>query len=451
MDLPCRPLQRAILPRIGGAFLTVLVAVVNCFPHALSDKTEHNGRNYYFEFLTFRCADPTKTFLEIFCQVPLSNLTGTGLAEDTQARYDINITLFNRETWHTNVLSYTDSVSIQSETLGGPSPHTELLRFTFLATPGDYLATVKVANREQQTYFSFDHEIEIPDYHYEELQISDLQIATAIRRTDEMSELVKNGRHVTPNVSHIFGPHHQFLFVYSEVYNLILQNNEYNQFEATFSVVDREGRSLKAIPYKIDKPGRASAVSVALPIEDLPSGNYKVILDIEDLDNSEFAYNFANIIILKPDLYSSEQFTETVREVGYAAGTTESKNSRKHNSDDPTSGVQRWQKGEDLGLISDKNEEVESEYTERLDYANRHFTNSNGKGWESDQGKIYLKNGPPTSIDRIPSGGDQIYEVWEYSDIDRSYLFIDEWGKGHFRLLKTSTSANLPFKSKSGK
>ncbi|MCG8604494.1 GWxTD domain-containing protein, partial [bacterium] len=442
---------RAILPRIGGAFLIVLLTVANSFPHAIPDQPEHFTQNYYFDFLTFRCADPNRTFLEIFCQVPLSNLTSAGIVEDAQAHYDINITLFNRETWHTNVLSYTDSVFIESKNTDRPSASTELLRFTFLAAPGDYLATVKVANRDRQTYFSFDHEIEIPDYHYDELQISDLQIATAIQQTDKTSVLVKNGRKIMPNVSHIVGPSQRFLFVYAEVYNLIQKNTESNQFEATFSIVDRDGRSLKSIPYKIAKPGSASAVSVSIPIGDLPSGNYRVILDIEDLDNAELASNFANIIVVKADaFYSSEQFTEAVRELGFAGGS-DAKKWRKHTGDAHTNGIQRWQRGEDLGLISDQNHEANSEHTQRLDYANRHFINSNGEGWESDQGKVYLKNGPPTSIDRISSGGDQVYEVWEYSDIDRSYLFIDEWGKGHFRLLKTSTSVNLPFQSKSEK
>jgi len=174
--------------------------------------------------------------------------------------------------------------------------------------------------------FGLDHTVKVPDYHFEELQISDLQLSTSITKAEEPPDLVKNDRFITPNVSHIFGPERRSIYVYSEVYNLAYAKTTLKQFEAVYALFDSDGNRVKTVPYKITKPGTSSAISVAIPIEGLQSGSYELVLTVKDLDNDQIASNSTNLIILRPGVnYSQKGLAETLRGFGAPVGHTEAK------------------------------------------------------------------------------------------------------------------------------
>lgn len=80
-----------------------------------------------------------------------------------------------------------------------------------------------------------------------------------------------------------------------------------------------------------------------------------------------------------------------------------------------------------------ENERME-EYYRRVHYANETFSGQR-EGWETDMGQIYIIFGPPTEIDRHPFDIDRKpYEIWNYYDISRQFLFVDENGFGEYRL-----------------
>ena len=110
MDLRHPAVQRAISPGIGAAILVFFIAGLSTAAFTTPDKVENTNQNYYFEFLTFKSSDKAKTFLEILCQVPVANLKPWVYEDRVVVAYDMSITLFNRETWHTTVLSHSDSV-----------------------------------------------------------------------------------------------------------------------------------------------------------------------------------------------------------------------------------------------------------------------------------------------------------------------------------------------------
>lgn len=73
------------------------------------------------------------------------------------------------------------------------------------------------------------------------------------------------------------------------------------------------------------------------------------------------------------------------------------------------------------------------EYFRRVDYTNQNFSVPDKKGWSTDMGKIYILYGNPDNIIKkhnlMPP-----YETWEYFNIDRRYIFWDEFSTGVFKL-----------------
>jgi len=76
-----------------------------------------------------------------------------------------------------------------------------------------------------------------------------------------------------------------------------------------------------------------------------------------------------------------------------------------------------------------------NEYYRRIDYASKNFKSYNN-GWNTDMGMVYVTLGPPDQVDRNPMAIDtKPYEVWQYYDLNRQFVFQDETGFGDYRLL----------------
>jgi hypothetical protein len=65
------------------------------------------------------------------------------------------------------------------------------------------------------------------------------------------------------------------------------------------------------------------------------------------------------------------------------------------------------------------------EYLKRVEYSNQHFKALGKKGWRTDRGRVFLKYGEPSEIERFPNQIDtKPYEIWYYNEIEGGVIFI---------------------------
>jgi GWxTD domain-containing protein len=84
---------------------------------------------------------------------------------------------------------------------------------------------------------------------------------------------------------------------------------------------------------------------------------------------------------------------------------------------------------------SDKYNPVFNEYYSRVAMANANFTTYSLEGWRSDRGMVFIILGAPDNIERHPfEYYAKPYEVWQYYNLNRSFLFTDNTGFGDYRL-----------------
>jgi len=96
-----------------------------------------------------------------------------------------------------------------------------------------------------------------------------------------------------------------------------------------------------------------------------------------------------------------------------------------------------WKK-KDPSPNNDENEFFD-EYYRRIAYANENFS-SYIEGWRSDRGMVYTILGAPNNIDRHPFEYDsKPYEIWEYYELNRKFIFLDQTGFGDYRLITPLT------------
>lgn len=78
--------------------------------------------------------------------------------------------------------------------------------------------------------------------------------------------------------------------------------------------------------------------------------------------------------------------------------------------------------------------ELMAEYYRRIDYAWEHFSTLNKPGYDTDIGKVYIKMGPPDSVERRYPPGQPGIIIWKYGK--RKFIFQATSGFGDYELVK---------------
>lgn len=74
----------------------------------------------------------------------------------------------------------------------------------------------------------------------------------------------------------------------------------------------------------------------------------------------------------------------------------------------------------------------------RVGFANRNFRTSMD-GWKTDRGRIYIQLGEPTSIEKRPYDvNSRPYEMWEYTDLNIRFYFVDQFMVNDYRLVSAA-------------
>ncbi len=77
--------------------------------------------------------------------------------------------------------------------------------------------------------------------------------------------------------------------------------------------------------------------------------------------------------------------------------------------------------------------ELMAEYYRRIDYAYEEFSSRETPGYETDQGRIYIRYGEPQNIERTYPSGEPTREIWIYES--RQFVFRATSGFGEFVLV----------------
>ena len=243
---------------------------------------------------------------------------------------------------------------------------------------------------------------------------------------------------------HVYNASQNLLQVYSEIYNLSFSaENPHNQFTATYSITDKLGNEIKQFNSTFEKPEKTCSYGIGLPINNLPTGQYTLHQTIRDLDTSQIVSKRVTFHINNPNTdFYTQDFVKTLNQLQYVASAEDITRLKNLPAQKRISGLQSFWEQNDPSPGTVRNE-LKIEFYKRLRYSNQNFSTNNQEGWETEQGKIYIKNGPPDSIKQIKpeSTADAgIYEVWEYNQLNRNYIFVDNWGFGTFRLAKVTTN-----------
>ncbi|MGH7456239.1 MAG: GWxTD domain-containing protein, partial [bacterium] len=283
---------------------------------------------------------------------------------------------------------------------------------------------------------------------------------------------------------HRYGQFASQLFIYYEIYNLaepsgtaaaaigdsvVAPSASADSFRTHYIIHHENGDAIKQLWKAGRKPGNSCVQSVMLPIADLKSGQYTLTVRVFDNGNGTYVETSGSFTVAW-SLFSfkDKKFEEILEQMRYIASRDELRQLEKLPEEERQRGlVEFWQRRDPTPATPEN--ELMDEYYRRLAFANRHFRWQAGEGWKSPQGQIYITYGPPDEISRwsdspmkvtnndwiqpgLPADifqeaytrlksrrysqqRDAAYEVWEYVQLNRRFVFADFRGMGSYELV----------------
>lgn len=285
-----------------------------------------------------------------------------------------------------------------------------------------------------------------------QMGMSDFMFEKSIENTTEEGPFIKNGMAMTPWLVSTIPAFMDHIYLYAEVYN--------SDYELGANGAYIEKHTLRSLDvdtvfesYSIVKRVKASKVNVILKkidLKELPQGAYSYSVELFDRENKLVGSNGKQFyreseieelrnIVASEDLADFESairgttnrdtildYFRCIRPLGNRVDRSFIDNNEESSTEVLQSFIITfWQ-----------NHKPENTYEEWLKYrvlvakVNKEFGSANKKGYDTDQGMVYLQYGPPDQIvNRSNEPSSYPYIIWQYyshpKQSNAMYVFYD--------------------------
>ena len=414
--------------KISVFILFCAIFVSPCFVH--SQQKDRNPMSFEKEYfyidpvVFYNPKENSKGRLDLYVEIPLENLQfkKNSTSEIYSAKIDYTVKIKNMQ--DIVVLNETFSEVI-SNSKSEQKRITELSFYAvkkFFLNPDLYKVSFILKDNNNKVEYSKEASFKVRNFAGEKLAVSDILILSDYKADTE------GKKEITPLVNNNVGSLKDF-FAFFEIYSGYDTTVE-KQYR--YRLTDNRERLVSEGLWKyMLNPGNNGKVE-KISTKDFVMGIYK--LEISDSASNEviagkyFIYRWENFPVNIKDLDIA------VSQIIYIATSTEMEHikSAKTAVEKERRFLEFW-RSKNPNPNSPKNT-ILIEYYRRVKVANERFSHY-VEGWKTDMGMVYIKFGEPTNIERHPFDYDsKPYEIWDYYDINRRYIFIDYSGFGDYRL-----------------
>jgi len=394
-----------------------------------------NQPGYYQDFLNFYSGNSVVTRTDIFIQVPYSEVQFVLSGSNFIANYTISISVYN-ESKDKLFVEKTWSEKLEAKDFEQTTSKNNfnLSMRSFDLNPGKYLIRTSVEDKESSRNYVSENVFLVRDM-TTGFAVSDILILA--KSVPESGD-----KKILPNVSRNVSVSKTGIPVFFEVYSNAARN-----VKMEYSILDEDkkivSRNLE------DRLVDSGTTQIFYSFKDtaLPLGTYSIYILAkgdggEELGKVTKVFNsrWAGIPSVIQDLDKAIQqmvYIATEDEIDYIKDA-------KSKDEKVRRYLEYWKKKDPVPESEDN--EIFNEYYRRVDYANKNFAHYS-EGWRTDRGMVFIILGPPNNVDRHPFDYNaKPYEIWEYYNLNRSFIFVDETGFGDYRLITPLYGDNYRFR-----
>lgn len=392
--------------------------------------TQEKKKNDMFnlDILNFFSPDSTKTRLDIYTEVPFNKIEFKHDEKSNSFVADIDLTITIKDLYNNSVFYkvYKETITTPKTDIEYLASNSQIIIKNIFLEPGNYKIKVSVYELSTKKYSEKEENIKVRDFLNDPLTISDIMIVSKLN-------IVDNRKFITPDVSRNVSEldtFYLFFFVY--------RNSESPSISVTSRIKDSRSKEVFDTSETIDITNGIdiqNRVFIAVPTSGLPLDKFKIEVTASSSGyTTSETTDFDNVNVDFPvDL---NKIDDAISQLQYIAKTSE----LDHIKDGKTDAEKRkrfvefWN-SKDPSPSTRKNE-VMIEYYKRIHYADKHYTTPYTDGWKTDMGMVYIIFGMPDNIERHPyEMGSKPYEIWDYYNLNRQFVFVDDSGFGEYRLI----------------
>jgi GWxTD domain-containing protein len=378
---------------------------------------------FYQDFLNFYSPDSNKTRVDAFIQVPYNQMQFVKSDKGFTASYTVTISVFdeNREKLIVEKI-WNEEVNEKDFEQTNSKNNYNLSMKSFYLHPGDYIIRSAVEDKESKKEYSTENPFKVRDLNTP-VALSDIIL---IAKTSEAGDTKK----ILPNVSGNVATQTDGVPVFFEAY---AQKPEDVQLEY---IISNENHDI-VFQSKVDKHLDSGKTQIFHTIKDssIDLGKYLLTVSVVENDVSIAASNKGFFSKWSGIPSTVKDLDDAINQLVYIASSSELDYIKEAKTKEEKSKryLEFWKK-KDPSPSTDENE-VFNEYYRRIEYANQHFSHYT-KGWKTDRGMVFILLGAPNNVDRHPFDVDsKPYEIWQYYEMNKQFVFVDENGFGDYRLI----------------
>jgi len=409
--------------KIICCFLLVTAAFAQ--PEKQDKEIKFNPKAKFFEdYLNFASTEEGKTRLDVFIQVPYSEIQFVKTTGGFESKYNLTVSVFDED--KDNLLvekSWSEKIIAKDFEQTISKTNYNLSLRSFELTPGKYLMRTAFEDVDSRKEYAVENMVIVRKMEHE-FALSDIMLISK-------QSVVEGSNRIIPNVSRNVAAKKDGMPFFFEVYSSLPR-----EIKIEFSVSDngKEKFYKEELIQQIDS-GRTQIFHNIKNV-DLGLGNYILMADVKDDKNDLVISTLKNFISRWMGVPSSiRDLDKAIAEMVYIATGSELDeiNDAKSKEEKIQKYLTYWKK-KDPDPQSEENP-VFDEYYRRVVFANENFSHYI-EGWRTDRGMVFIILGAPNNIDRHPFEYDsKPYEVWEYYELNKNFVFLDETGFGDYRLI----------------
>ncbi|MFH0736688.1 MAG: GWxTD domain-containing protein [bacterium] len=375
--------------------------------------------SFFIDVANYKSVEAGKTKVDVFLQIPYSNLQFIKEGEIFKSKYSISFVFYdeNKENIIFDKL-WNQELTANSfeETVSGKN--FKYFYQVFNLVPGKYVLRSEIIDKDSKKNGVTEAVINVTTF-TDKINISDLILVSGII----------NDR-IVPNISrYVTSEDTSFTFFYD------LFSDTTKQISVEYLIKDKAEKEIYSDKSVLNVKKDKNRIFKTIHNCKFSIGEYILTVKITDENNNiqkNMIKKFFSRVAGFPQ--SIVDLDKAVDQMMYIAGNDEMDFIEEAaDYEEKLNRFKAYWKTKDPSPNNEENE-VFNEYYRRVAYANEKFKHYYD-GWKTDMGMVYIILGPPSNVERHPFEYDsKPYEIWEYYSINKSFLFIDESGFGEYRL-----------------
>jgi GWxTD domain-containing protein len=316
---------------------------------------------------------------------------------------------------------------------------------------GKYTMDLTIAdNNNRENLFSSSNEVFI-SFSHDRAQFSDIELVESFQKTEKIGILTKSGYDVIPYVNNYYPPEINSLRFYTELYNTSRVTGT-SGFLIRYYLVQQENKKILPDYGKFIKQEsrEVNVVMGELPIEQLESGNYILVVEARDRNNELLAKNEVFFQRNNPGRLSDDSLN-----AGLSLNGTFVQNMNKRDSlAENIRSLRPLANEMERDFIDHQTAHADLETLKRFMYSfwkkrapgdpgrawtlyhaevlavNAAYGTRIIKGYNTDRGRVYLQYGRPNTITANHNENNAYpYEIWHYYKLktqsNRKFVFYN--------------------------